>query len=245
MLPSLFISHGSPMLALTHTPAHAYLRELGQQLTPDAIVVVSAHWASQRLMISTSARPATIHDFGGFPQALFDCQYPASGHPILAGELARDLNATPVERGLDHGAWVPLSLMFPNADIPVVSVSLPWQWSNDELVALGKKLSAWRQANILVIGSGSLTHDLSAIAPLEATAPPWVMAFSDWIHARLGANDRDALLHWQDGPHAIANHPTPEHFQPLLVAMGAGGQAERWHHSIEHGVLAMDLYAFT
>ncbi|MCG6658826.1 dioxygenase [Halomonas campisalis] len=249
MLPSLFISHGSPMLALTETPAHDFLRELGQALRPKAVVVVSAHWASRQLLVSTSAQPETIHDFGGFPRELFECQYPAPGEPELALRLARQLNAVPTERGLDHGAWVPLSLMFPEADVPVVSLSLPVSWSNAELVALGEKLAALFRAdegeeNILVIGSGSLTHNLMELRAQGAEMPAWVGDFADWVHERLEAGDRTALLDWEQAPHARENHPTPEHFQPLLVAMGAGGRAERRHHSVEHGVLAMDVYAF-
>ncbi|SFU52644.1 dioxygenase family protein [Halomonas korlensis] len=244
MLPSLFISHGSPMLALTPGPAHDFLRQLGKEWRPAAIVVVSAHWESRQLLVSSSARPETIHDFGGFPQALFDCQYPAPGEPALAMRLARELNAIPTERGLDHGAWVPLSLMYPEANIPVVSLSLPVTWSNSELMALGEKLAVLRKEDILVIGSGSLTHNLMELQALKAPMPAWVGEFADWVHARLQADDRTALLDWQRAPQARRNHPTPEHFQPLLVAMGAGGQAERLHHSVEHGVLAMDLYAF-
>lgn len=249
MLPSLFISHGSPMLALTRTPAHEFLRELGSHLKPAAVVVVSAHWASRRLMVSVSERPETIHDFGGFPRALFECQYPAPGEPELARRLARELNAVPVGRGLDHGAWVPLSLMFPEADVPVVSLSLPTDWSNAELVALGDRLKALlrkpeSEENVLVIGSGSLTHDLRSTQALDAPMPGWVGEFADWTHQRLTAGNREALLDWQAAPRARDNHPSPEHFQPLLVAMGAGGPAERLHHSVEHGVLAMDLYAF-
>ncbi|GHE21366.1 DODA-type extradiol aromatic ring-opening family dioxygenase [Halomonas urumqiensis] len=248
MLPSLFISHGSPMLALTPGEAHDFLRQLGQRLLqtdrPKAIVVVSAHWESQRLMVSTSEHPETIHDFGGFPRELFECQYPAPGLPDLARRLARELNAVPTERGLDHGAWVPLSLMFPEADIPVVSLSLPVSWSNAELAALGETLAALREDNILVIGSGSLTHNLAELQALDAPMPAWVGEFADWIDARLADDDRDALLAWERAPHARENHPTPEHFLPLLVAMGAGGTPSRLHHSVEHGVLAMDVYAF-
>ncbi|GHC37749.1 DODA-type extradiol aromatic ring-opening family dioxygenase [Aidingimonas halophila] len=244
MLPSLFISHGSPMLALTETPAHHFLRHFGQELHPTAIVVVSAHWASRRLMVSTSQQPETIHDFGGFPQALFECQYPAPGEPELARRLARELNAAPVERGLDHGAWVPLSLMFPEANVPVVSLSLPTTWSNAELATLGDRLTTLRDDNILVIGSGSLTHNLHELQAQGADMPAWVSEFTDWIEARLAEDDRAALLEWEQAPQADRNHPTPEHFQPLLVAMGAGGPARRVHHSVEHGVLAMDVYAF-
>ncbi len=245
MLPSLFISHGSPMLALNKTPAHAFLRELGRQLAPKAVVVVSAHWESLALKVSISAKPETIHDFGGFPQALFECQYPAQGEPELAERLAVLLGAERVERGLDHGAWVPLSLMFPDANVPVVSLSLPVRWSNAELATLGERLSALREEGILVIGSGSLTHNLYEIMPQESPVPAWVDEFATWVSDRLIANDREALLSWERAPYAQENHPTPEHFQPLLVAMGAGGDAKQLHHSVEHGVLAMDVYAFS
>lgn len=244
MLPSLFISHGSPMLALIPTPAHHFLRELGRTLRPKAVVVVSAHWETEQLQVSRSAAPATIHDFGGFPDALFAVQYPAPGDPALARRLAQRLGATEVERGLDHGAWVPLSLMYPDADIPVVSLSLPSRWSNTALMQLGEELADLRQENILVIGSGSLTHNLYELLPLESQMPEWVGHFAEWVETRLLANDRDALLHWQDAPQARRNHPTPEHFLPLLVAMGAGAQATQCHHSVEHGVLAMDVYRF-
>lgn len=245
MLPSLFISHGSPMLALNKTPAHAFLRELGKRLSPKAVVVVSAHWESLSLKVSTSAKPETIHDFGGFPRALFECQYPAPGEPELAERLAELLGAERVERGFDHGAWVPLSLMFPDAKVPVVSLSLPVRWSNQELVALGERLSALRGEGMLIIGSGSLTHNLYEIMPQESPVPAWVDEFATWVSERLIANDREALLSWERAPYAQENHPTPEHFQPLLVAMGAGGDAKQLHHSVEHGVLAMDVYAFS
>ncbi len=244
MLPSLFISHGSPMLALTPGPAHDFLRELGKTLSPTAIVVISAHWASERLLVSTSARPETIHDFGGFPRELFECQYPAPGAPELALRLARKLNAVPVERGLDHGAWVPLSLMFPAADVPVVSLSLPVTWSNQALVEIGATLAELRAEGVLVVGSGSLTHNLAEMQAEGTPMPAWVGEFVDWVHERLVNDEREALLEWEAAPQARRNHPTPEHFQPLLVALGAGGEARRLHHSVEHGVLAMDLFAF-
>lgn len=244
MLPSLFISHGSPMLALNKTPAHAFLRELGKRLSPKAVVVVSAHWESLTLKVSTSAKPETIHDFGGFPQALFDCQYPASGNPELAEQVAILLGAERVERGLDHGAWVPLSLMFPEANIPVVSLSLPVRWSNQALVTLGERLSLLREQGVLIIGSGSLTHNLYEMLPQDSPIPTWVDEFSHWVNEHITVNDRQALLNWEHAPKAQQNHPTPEHFQPLLVAMGAGGEATQLHHSVEHGVLTMDVYAF-
>lgn len=244
MLPSLYISHGSPMLALTPTPAHHFLRRLGQSLAPKAVVVVSAHWESLELKVSETAWPETIHDFGGFPRELFECQYPAPGEPVLAHRLAHELGADIVERGLDHGAWVPLSLMFPKADIPVVSMSLPTGWTNEKLVALGHQLAGLRDENILLIGSGSLTHNLYETLPSGSIMPSWVGVFAEWVSEQLNQGNRDAMLTWEEAPEARRNHPSPEHFQPLLVAMGAGGKASQLHHSVELGVLAMDVYAF-
>lgn len=245
MLPSLYISHGSPMLALTPTPAHHFLRGLGQSLAPKAVVVVSAHWESLELKVSETAWPETIHDFGGFPRELFECQYPAPGEPALAHRLAGELGANIVERGFDHGVWVPLSLMFPKADVPVVSMSLPVRWSNEKLVALGNQLAALREENILLIGSGSLTHNLYETMPPGSKVPSWVGVFADWVSEQLDQDNRDAMLTWEEAPEARRNHPSPEHFQPLLVAMGAGGKASQLHHSVELGVLAMDVYAFS
>ncbi|HDZ48007.1 hypothetical protein LCGC14_0149600 [marine sediment metagenome] len=244
MLPSLFISHGSPMLALNKTPAHEFLRELGKRLAPKAVVVISAHWESLTLKVSSSSQPETIHDFGGFPRELFACQYPAPGEPALAERLTQLLGSEAVERGFDHGAWVPLSLMFPDANVPVVSVSLPVRWSNAELVDLGEKLSALREEGILIIGSGSLTHNLYELMPQDSSIPGWVDDFAQWVNHQLISDHRAALLNWESAPNARKNHPTPEHFLPLLVAMGAGGQATQLHHSVEHGVLAMDVYQF-
>lgn len=244
MLPSLFISHGSPMLALTPGPARDFLIALGQQYQPDAIVLVSAHWTTRGLALSQSAQPETIHDFYGFPQQLYQQQYPAPGAPQLAAELATKLGATLVDRGMDHGAWVPLSLLYPNADIPVLSLSLPLNWNNSELYALGQKLRYLKEKNVLVIGSGSLTHNLRALQPDGSATPGWVTAFRDWVAQKIAADDKGALLDWQQGPQALANHPTPEHFLPLLVAMGAGGKGQLLHHSVSHGILAMDCYAF-
>lgn len=144
----------------------------------------------------------------------------------------------------DHGAWVPLSLMLPDANVPVVSLSLPVHWGNAELASLGERLAILREEGILIIGSGSLTHNLYELMPQESPMPSWVGEFARWVHERLVANDRAALLDWENAPYARKNHPTPEHFLPLLVAMGAGGSASQLHHSVEHGVLAMDVYQF-
>lgn len=258
-LPTIFISHGSPMLALTDTPARRFLQELGRTLpTPAAIAVVSAHWETRgKPAVSLAAQPATIHDFGGFPQALFDMRYPAPGAPQAAKRAASLFEAAGIEvqrdaqRGLDHGAWVPLSLMFPHADVPVFQISLVHGARPAAHEQLGRALAQLRHEGVLVIGSGSLTHNLHEFRgqAVDAPAPEWVSEFEGWMRERLEANDSAALLNYRErAPWAARNHPSEEHLLPLFVAMGAAGSGARarlLHSSFEHGVLAMDAVAFS
>ena len=256
--PTLFLSHGSPMLALEDSPARRFLQGLGSTLgRPQAIVAVSAHWETQGLAaVSLAAQPATIHDFGGFPRALFEIDYPAPGAPLAAERTAALLEAhgLPVMRspgrGLDHGAWVPLSLIYPAADIPVTQLSIVHGAGPAAHEQLGLALAALRHEGVLVIASGALTHNLYELGRQmgASTAPHWVAEFATWMAARLDANERDALLDYRRrAPFAERNHPTEEHLLPLFVAMGAAGPdalATRLHTSVEHAVLAMDAYAF-
>lgn len=256
--PTVFVSHGSPMLALQDSPARRFLQGLGQSLArPQAIAVVSAHWETIGApAVSLATQPETIHDFGGFPQALFDMHYPAPGAPAMAERAAGLFHAAGIPvgrsatRGLDHGAWVPLKLMYPDADIPVMQVSivhgagpaLHWQ--------LGAALQGLREEGVLVLASGAMTHNLYEFRgqPVNAPAPAWVTDFAAWMREKLAANDQEALLAYRQlAPMAEKNHPTEEHLLPLYVAMGAAGpgaRAELLHTSFEHGVLAMDAYAF-
>ncbi|SMP80015.1 dioxygenase family protein [Noviherbaspirillum suwonense] len=257
-LPVLFISHGSPMLAISDSPARRFLESLGRSLPrPTSILVISAHWESDGApAVSLAQQPATIHDFRGFPPELFAIDYPAPGAPELAGHAAQLLEQAgyavkrSADRGLDHGAWVPLRLMYLQADIPVAQLSLVRGAGPAEHERLGSALSALRQEGVLVVGSGSLTHNLNEFRGqgVDAPVPSWVSDFSDWMHARLQAQQRDALLDYRRAaPDGERNHPTEEHLLPLFVAMGAAGaaaRAERIHASYEYGVLAMDVYAF-
>jgi 4,5-DOPA dioxygenase extradiol len=258
-LPTLFISHGSPMLAIEDSPARQFLQQLGKSLPrPKAILVASAHWESVGApAVSLAEQPETIHDFGGFPRALFEIAYPAPGAPAVA-ERAADLleragysvKRSP-NRGLDHGAWVPLRLMYPDADIPVLQLSLLRGATPTAHEKLGNALSALRDEGVMVIGSGSLTHNLYEFRGqgIDAPVPAWVSDFGTWMNTQLHDRQRDALLDYRrQAPHAERNHPTEEHLLPLFVAMGAAGddaKAERIHASFEHGVLAMDVYAFS
>lgn len=257
-LPTIFVSHGSPMLALQDSPARSFLQGLGRSLPrPTAIVVASAHWeTSGAPAVSLAAQPDTIHDFGGFPQALFDIRYPAPGAPQVAERAASLFEAAGIavgrspQRGLDHGAWVPLCLMYPDADVPVMQVSLVRGASPAAHHKLGAALAQLRHEGVLVIGSGSLTHNLYEFRgqPVDAPAPMWVSEFERWMRERLEANDHAALLDYRErAPSAVENHPSEEHLLPLFVAMGAAGagaKAQLLHSSFEHAVLAMDAYAF-
>lgn len=258
IFPTIFVSHGSPMLALQDSPARRFLSTLGQSLPrPTAIAVVSAHWETRGApAVSVAAAPETIHDFGGFPQALFDMRYPAPGAPAVAERAAQLLLEAGIPvgrsatRGLDHGAWVPLKLMYPEADIPVMQISIVHGASPMQHLQLGAALQQLRQEGVLVLASGSLTHNLHEVRrqTVDAPAPGWVTDFEAWMRDRLVTNDHDALLGYRKlAPMAEKNHPTEEHLLPLFVAMGAAGpgaQAALLHTSFEHGVLAMDAYAF-
>lgn len=254
MLPSLFISHGSPMLALEPGASGPALTRLAAELPrPNAIVIMSAHWESAELIVSSGAAPETWHDFGGFPPALFAVQYPAPGNPQLAAKVAQRLadNDLPARldprRPFDHGTWVPLSLMYPQADIPVVQVSLPSQRGPAFQTHIGRALAGLREEGILLIGSGSITHNLRELdwhAGPERIEP-WAKAFRDWMIEKLEADDEAALHDYRRAaPHAARNHPSDEHVLPLFFARGAGGAFHVAHAGWTLGALGMDIYRF-
>jgi len=258
MLPSLFLSHGAPTLPLVDTPARSFLAGLGALLgeRPKAILVASAHWETERPTVNAVARNDTIHDFYGFPRALFQLRYPAPGDPALAERISDLLCeaglASEVDhaRGLDHGAWVPLLLAWPQADIPVLQLSVQSRLGPAHHLQLGQALARLREEGVLIVGSGSFTHDLSRFRgqPLDAPAPPDVSAFADWMSTALLEGRRcDLLTYRHKAPHAAENHPTEEHLLPLFVALGAAGEQPRarlLHQSGMYGILRMDAYAF-
>lgn len=251
MLPALFVSHGAPSLPFDDVPARDFLRGLGQTMVrPRAIVIASAHWDTEGPQASSVAVNGTIHDFGGFPQALYDLRYPAPGDALLAREVTA-LTGGKVDamRGLDHGAWVPLMLMYPDADIPVVQLSLQSHKGAAHHIALGRSIAKLREDNVLVMGSGGFVHNLRKIAPPGSPEPDWSKEFSGWIHDRLMAGDEAALADYRkSAPHAVLAQPTEDHFMPLFVALGAGGEkakAARLHSSATFGSLRMDAYSFS
>jgi 4,5-DOPA dioxygenase extradiol len=257
MLPSLFLSHGSPMLALTPGPAHDFLTGLGATLArPRAILVASAHWETAHPMVNGPTRNRTIHDFAGFPRALYALHYDAPGDPALAEQIDDLLAAAGLRagidhvRGLDHGAWVPLMLAWPDADVPVVQLSVQPHLGPAHHLEVGRALAPLRAQGVLVLGSGSFTHDLSRFQGQgpDAHEAPDVAEFAAWMDTALREGRRcDLLTYRRKAPHAVAQHPTEEHLLPMFVAMGAAGhavRAERLHASISYGVLRMDAYAF-
>jgi 4,5-DOPA dioxygenase extradiol len=257
MFPTLFLSHGSPMLVLTESPARDFLRGLGRELgKPSAIMVASAHWETRVPAFSSATPNTTIHDFSGFPAALYQMRYEPPGAPELAKKAAAILSeaawqtAVNATRGLDHGAWVPLMLMYPEADIPVFQVSIQSPLDPAHHLRLGRLLARLREENVLIVGSGSFTHNLSLLRRdgTDAPQPPDVVAFADWLDAAItGGREEDLLNYRTRAPYAVEQHPTDEHLLPLNVAMGAAGEnpvAERLHSSAMYSSLRMDAYAF-
>lgn len=257
MLPALFISHGSPTIAIEETPATRFLKTLPETFErPKAILVASAHWETVAPMVNSVERNETIHDFYGFPQALHELRYAAPGSPELAGRVAALLGeaglpaAIDRARGLDHGAWVPLIMMYPNADIPVVQLSVQSRLGPDHHYRVGRALAPLRAKGVLVLGSGSFTHNLGEMDRRNPDAPPpeWVSAFSDWMrNAIAGWRVDDLLAYRERAPYARENHPTDEHLLPLYVAMGAAGEGARarhLHQSIMLATIGMDTFAF-
>lgn len=256
-MPALFISHGAPTLPLEPGETGAAWREIAASIPkPTAILVISAHWETDIPKVSSVIQPETIHDFSGFPKALYELQYPAPGAPDLAKSVVELLQqaSIPVQlsntRGLDHGAWVPLSLMYPTADIPVTQLSLQPHKNPAWHIALGRALQPLREQGVLIIGSGSITHNLRAIFQHRQgeAVPAWVTEFCDWMAEKIQAGDVEALSNYRSlAPHAVQNHPTDEHLLPLFVALGAAGSlatAQRLNQVMTYGILAMDVWLF-
>lgn len=233
-LPTLFLFHGAPDLPLQEGAVVEFLRSLHQHFAkPKAILVVSAHWYSAMPLVSAAVAPRTIHDFSGFPAALYKLNYPAPGSPELADHIIALLNQAGIAaqidpaRGFDHGAWTPLVLTYPAADIPVVQLSIQYYRDVTYHRQLGKALAALRQEEVLVIGSGSVTHNLQAFsAQYDAAPPSWVQQFDQWLGETIAQHDWQRLMQYRQlAPYANENHPTEEHLLPLFVALGAAGAA--------------------
>jgi 4,5-DOPA dioxygenase extradiol len=254
-LPALFVSHGSPMTALADDAYTHALEAFGATLpTPEAIVVVSAHWqAPWPVRVTVNARPPLIYDFGGFPPPLYRLTYPAPGAPELAARIVAALErdgvpaAADPTRGLDHGVWVPLRRLRPAADVPVVAVSLPEPAPPADLGRIGAALAPLRERGVLLVGSGGIVHNLARLGADGGGPPAWAREFDDWVRGRLAARDDGALQGYRAAvPSATLAAPTTEHLDPLFVVLGSAGPAERVVDVFEgfvHGSLSLRTFA--
>jgi 4,5-DOPA dioxygenase extradiol len=263
-LPALFISHGAPLFAIEVGESGPALTRLGALLKERAgaslrgVVIMSPHWMARTPSVMSNPKPATWHDFGGFPQALYELDYPAPGAPELAAEVIELLRRSEIEaqpdprRPFDHGAWVPLMHLFPGADVPVVQVALPAGWGPAQVHAMGQAVQPLRERGVLVVGTGSMTHNLSEFFGGEREPDPYVVEFSRWVEDAIGRGDLAALLDYRRlAPHAQRAHPSEDHFLPLFFALGAGGfgsqqppaRAGYVTREVMYGILAMDSFA--
>jgi 4,5-DOPA dioxygenase extradiol len=256
LLPVVFISHGSPMHALQPGPAGEAWKALARRLPrPRAILISSAHWETSLPMLTGSDKPQTIHDFSNFPEPLYRLRYPAPGAPDVAKRAQALLKEAGFPaaidgcRGLDHGAWSPLLYMYPQADIPVVQISVQPALGPRHHVALGNSIKKLSEEGVLIIGSGHMTHNLRDWSRGQGQPAAYAREFQEWVKQKLEAKDVEALVDYRSrSPHGVRAHPTDEHFLPLFFALGAApgkSKPERVYDAIDSGVLAMDAYVFS
>lgn len=254
-LPSLFVSHGAPTFALEPGLIGPWLTALGQVLPrPTAVLVVSPHWITREPRVMTTARPQTMHDFGGFDSALYEITYPVDGSSKLAARAIEILRAAgwqatdERDRGLDHGAWVPLTYLYPRADVPVFQISIPAHLDVTSAFEYGWALAPLAAEGVLVMGSGSLTHNLYEYRSEHGRGAAYAAEFARWIRDAVTSGDHERLVRALEiAPHARRAHPTSEHYLPLVIAAGAASDmlpATVLDGGIVHGVLSMDAFVF-
>lgn len=253
-IPAIFVSHGAPDLPLQSSAARSFLQQLGRTIPkPLAILVISAHWNTRQPTVSMTANPPTIHDFSGFPKALYEMNYPVPGAVDLAQRVVELLTKTGLEcgvnkdYGLDHGAWIPLLLAYPEANIPVTQLSIQPNLSPAHHFLLGQVLAPLREEGVLIMASGSATHNLWALNPNSSATPAaQTTEFVDWLTKSIESGNTEQLLEYRIlAPHAAYNHPSEEHLLPLFVAMGAAGKnvkGTQIHASFTYGDLSMAAY---
>jgi 4,5-DOPA dioxygenase extradiol len=252
-LPSLFLSHGSPMHAIRPGAVREVWERLARDLPrPKAILIASAHWETDVPAVTGAAKPETIHDFYGFPKPLYEIQYPAPGSPDLALRSLELLKKSGLKaeedpvRGLDHGAWSPLLYMYPKADVPVVQIAVQTALGPRHHIEVGRALAPLARESVLIIGSGHMTHNLRDRS--EGGPAPYALEFQDWVKQRIDKHALDELADYRRlSPDGVRAHPTDEHFLPLFVALGSAPEnykAQRLYDGIETGALAMDAYLF-
>ncbi len=251
-MPALFISHGAPSIALEQDDFTRAAAAYGATLAgARAIAVVSAHWRSRGLRVNAVQRPETIYDFGGFSEELYKIRYEAPGDPALAREIATLLGGAALEesRGWDHGLWVPLRILFHEANIPIVEIAQPFPTTPEELMGIGQALAPLRDRGVAIIGSGGIVHNLRAIHLGDKNAPvdDWARQFDDWFPTHLAARDFATLVRYRDlAPHADLAVPTPEHFEPVFITLGATRPTDTLttiYEGFHYGNLSMRTFA--
>ena len=253
-IPPVFLAHGAPTLALDETAANRFLKRFAEnQPTSKSILILSAHWETDGLKLSAPGPLRTIHDFRGFPAPLYEITYTVSTAEDQVDEAAKLLEASGYDVeldsswGLDHGAWVPLSLAYPDADIPVTALSLPHGSTPASVYALGRALAPLKDQGVLIVGSGSTTHNLREIHPQGSDAAEWAKGFDAWLDEGLTSGSIDYFGDLELAPDFRRAHPTDEHLLPLFFAFGAGGPETRpdlLHRSYEYGTLSMSYFRF-
>lgn len=254
-MPVIFAGHGSPMNAIAQNRYTEKLKELGQRIPePAAILVISAHWLSEGTWVTEMARPRTIHDFGGFPQALFDIQYPAPGSPETARliqSLVKDpkIQLDASEWGLDHGTWSVLRHMYPKAEIPVLQMSLSLRGEPEFHFKLGRELANLREKGVLILGSGNIVHNLRQVQ-WDPNAKPyeWALEFDEWMKAKIESRDFVKILSAPTSTNAgRLSVPTTEHFLPLHYILGASDSKDELrseYEEIQNGSISMRTFSF-
>ena len=255
-LPTVFISHGPPTLLLENIPAREFLKDLGKTYRNiNAVLCISAHWMTSKPTVNAIQENATIHDFYGFPPELYQVEYPALGSPELAQRTADLINnngfACEIDytRGLDHGAWVPAMLMFPNLDVPVLQLSIQQHMDPEAHNELGKAIESLRHEGVLILGSGGAVHPLGYV-PLRpgAKTDQWAYDFDSWLTKSVTQGDYSALINYSKvAPYPERAHPYPDHYMPLITTMGAAGEGAKGeviHNSWFWGDMGMGAYEF-
>ena len=256
--PTLFVPHGAPTFALRPGAAGAAVEQIAKMLPyPRGVVVISPHWDTPQPIVGTGNQHETIHDFWGFSEELYDIHYPAIGYPEGAEEIAKAIETAGFsvirdnQRGLDHGAWVPLRFMYPKGDVPIIPLSLQSHTGPDGAYQLGQALAPVTERGFMIVATGSITHNLRDYQyawQTDGRTPAYVKPFADWIAQRVAENDIPALLDYlHQAPSANQAHPTEEHLLPLFVALGAAGpkrRGKRVYAGIDDFVIAMDAYIF-
>ena len=255
-LPAIFVSHGAPTLPFEQVPAREFLQSLGREYSDvSAVLCISAHWQTREPAVGAVQRPETIHDFSGFPEALYRIRYPAAGSPLLADRVVdllygAGLSCRPDQvRGIDHGTWIPMMLMYPDGHVPVVQVSIQQHLDPAAHYTVGRALAPLRDEGVLILGSGGAVHPLGYADLQEGADPdPWAIAFNDWLNRAVTAGDHDALIHFhEEAPYPARAHPYPDHFMPLLTIAGTAGPGAKGtilHQSWDLGGLEMGAFAF-